>query len=123
MTQHRWRQRIRGERACGNESREPKQFAKRTSRKRSAEHEATDPARMTSSKRDTDGTRERLGNHDGLIGQSARRRFDVLVERQLGAVANHGRRDVIAECMHERREQLAGSVKPWQEEEMHVKVR
>ena len=40
-------------------------------------------AGMTRSQRDGDGTGERLGNHDGSIGQAARRRLDVLVERQL----------------------------------------
>ena len=67
---------------------------------------------------DGDRSRERLGYQYTLLGQRFAGRFHVLIERQLRAVANDGRGDVFVQCVKERREQLAGAVQSWQQDEM-----
>jgi|SoiMethySBSTD1v2_1073268.scaffolds.fasta_scaffold142011_3 hypothetical protein len=73
---------------------------------------------MTSSNGDSYGSGERLRYQDASLGQRFGSRLDVLIERQFVAVADDGRRDVIAQRLKERREQLARAVQSWQQDEM-----
>jgi len=78
---------------------------------------------MASSERDRHRPGERFGDQDGVpLRQRTSRRPYVLVERQLSAVANDGSGEVVAECLQERREQLARAIQPWKQDEMRCEA-